>query len=113
MAKSYRVIERSFINGRLYEAGAIVQLHVDSPGSNLKEVGDSAAAAVSTQAPAPGPKAFTAVHRGGGHWAVEDAAGEVVGDFRGTKEEAQAEAERLNAGDPDLTDQGGSDLPDA
>ena len=97
--------------GQLREVGDTFSIRgPEDLGKWMEKVAQTTEAApVDTNA----PKAYTAVHRGGGHWAVEDAAGEVVGDFRGTKEEAQAEAERLNAGDPDLTDQGGSDLPDA
>lgn len=36
MAKEYEVLERSFINGQLYEKGAKVVLEIDSPGGNLK-----------------------------------------------------------------------------
>lgn len=36
MAKAYEVLERSFINGQLYEKGAKVVLEIDSPGGNLK-----------------------------------------------------------------------------
>ena len=36
MVKRYRVTQRSFINGALLEAGAIVSLMIDSPGSNLE-----------------------------------------------------------------------------
>ncbi|MCY1396706.1 hypothetical protein D9M71_116880 [compost metagenome] len=36
MPKAYEVLERSFINGRLYEKGDTVVLEVDSPGGNLK-----------------------------------------------------------------------------
>jgi hypothetical protein len=35
MAKTYEVLERSFINGQLYEKGAHVLLEIDSPGGNL------------------------------------------------------------------------------
>lgn len=43
--------------------------------------------------------AYTAKHNGGGRWVVIDATGEKVGDFVGaSKEEAQAEADRLIAG---------------
>lgn len=38
MAKEYEVLERSFINGQLYEKGAKVVLEIDSPGGNLKLV---------------------------------------------------------------------------
>ena len=55
---------------------------------------------------------FTSYHAGAGRYAVKDANGERFGDFTGTKEEAESEAERLNAPDPDLDDQD-SDLPDA
>lgn len=40
MAKTYEVLERSFINGQLYEKGAQVVLEIDSPGGNLKLVPD-------------------------------------------------------------------------
>ena len=36
MPKQYEVLERSFINGRLYEPGEVVDLEIDNPGSNLK-----------------------------------------------------------------------------
>lgn len=47
-----------------------------------------------------GGSAYTAKHNGGGRWVVVDtASGEKVGDFVGaSKEEAQAEVLRLNAG---------------
>lgn len=38
MSKTYEVLELSFINGRLYRAGETVELEIDSPGTNLKEV---------------------------------------------------------------------------
>lgn len=44
MPKHYEVLERSFINGRLYEVGEIVELEVDSPGGNLKPASGKAAA---------------------------------------------------------------------
>tara|TARA_R110002051_G_scaffold315175_1_gene393265 strand:- start:262 stop:585 length:324 start_codon:yes stop_codon:yes gene_type:complete len=62
--------------------------------------------------PNPATKGFVAKHAGGGHYRIEDAQGERVGDFSGTKEEAEAEAARMNAGDPDLDDQDNG-LPDA
>lgn len=43
MPKHYEVLERSFINGRLYEVGEVVTLEIDSPGGNLK-LADSKAA---------------------------------------------------------------------
>lgn len=57
-------------------------------------------------------KGFTSYHAGAGRYGIKDANGERFGDFTGTKEEAETEAERLNAPDPDLDDQD-SDLPDA
>lgn len=38
MAKHYKVLERSFINGRLCEPGDVVSLEIDSPGGHLEEV---------------------------------------------------------------------------
>jgi len=60
-------------------------------------------------APATG---FVSYHVGGGRYGIKDASGERFGEFVGTKEEAAAEAERLNTPDPDLTDQDDG-LPDA
>lgn len=65
--------------------------------------------AVSTQPTGNGIEAY---HVGGGRYGVRGADEERIGDFTGTKEEAEAEAARLNAGDPDLTDQDNG-LPDA
>ncbi|KIQ60181.1 hypothetical protein [Pseudomonas fluorescens] len=44
MPKHYEVLERSFINGRLYEVGDTVTLEIDSPGGNLKLAEGKAAA---------------------------------------------------------------------
>lgn len=124
MVKSYRVTERSFINGTLCEVGKIVHLQIDSPGSNLELVGGTKEEAPTKTSggttppkepatpPNPATKGFVAKHAGGGHYRIEDAQGERVGDFSGTKEEAEAEAARMNAGDPDLDDQDNG-LPDA
>ena len=38
MANTYKVLERSFINGRLCQPGDTVVLEIDSPGSNLELV---------------------------------------------------------------------------
>lgn len=38
MAKVYRVLERAFINGRLYEPGETVELEIDGSGSHLQEI---------------------------------------------------------------------------
>lgn len=99
----YQVLERSFINGRLYEPGAVIDLEIDSPGSNLKplslpQMTRHAAATGSQGGGAPQP-AFTTKHNGGGRHIVIDADGKKVGDFVGaSKEKAQAEADRLTAG---------------
>lgn len=67
-----------------------------------------------------GGDSYTAKHNGGGRWIVVGADGEKVGDFVGhSKEEAQAEADRLTAGGApfvkadDTTSQGGGDDEDA
>lgn len=95
MPKPYEVLERSFINGRLYEPGERLTLEIDSPGSNLKLL---AAVAPTTNAQAPQQSGFASARTGGGKFLVKDAAGNVVGSFVGTKAEADAEADRLNAG---------------
>ena len=38
---NYEVLELSFINGQLCRPGEVVELEIDSPGSNLKLVGES------------------------------------------------------------------------
>lgn len=50
-----------------------------------------------TEAP-PAAPVFKPLHKGGGKYVVVDATGQAVGDFKGTKEEAEAEALRLAAG---------------
>ena len=94
MPKPYEVLERSFINGRLYEPGERLTLEIDSPGGNLKLL---AAAASTTNAQAP-QSGFASARTGGGKFLVKDAAGNVIGSFIGSKTEADAEADRLNAG---------------
>ena len=47
---------------------------------------------------APPVAAFKAKHKGAGKYIVVDAEGNQVGEFSGKQEEANAEAERLNAG---------------
>lgn len=94
MPKPYEVLERSFINGRLYEPGERLTLEIDSPGGNLKLLGGVAPTA-NAQAPQLG---FASARTGGGKFVVKDAAGNVVGSFIGSKAEADAEADRLNAG---------------
>ncbi|MCM8743622.1 hypothetical protein [Pseudomonas koreensis] len=95
MPKRYEVLDRSFINGRLYEPGETVVLEIDSPGSNLKLVSGKDAAA-----PAPGSgqqnAGYVAARGAAGKFVVKDADGKVL--FTGTKAEAEAEADRLNAG---------------
>lgn len=99
MPKRYEVLERSFINGRLYEPGETVVLEIDSPGGNLKPLG----APMATQAYANGPGAgeglgYVAARGAAGKFVIKDGNDQRVGDFIGSKAEAEAEAARLNAG---------------
>ena len=120
MPKRYEVLERSFINGRLYEPGETLVLEIDSPGGNLKQLGGGAPAAGKTSPDAP---EFSAKHNGGGRYIIIGKSGDRVGEFTGNKDEAEAEAVRLNAGgeiapaagktSPDQDDAGDSTLPDA
>ncbi|MBK3439270.1 hypothetical protein [Pseudomonas sp. MF7448] len=123
MPKRYEVLERSFINGRLYEPGETVVLEIDSPGSNLKIAG----AAKAAQAPAGNPNTdgpeYSSKHNGGGRFIIVNKAGERVGEFTGAREDAEAEAARLNAGgeitapagnpNTDGENTSGNGLPDA
>lgn len=126
MPKRYEVLERSFINGRLYEPGESVVLEIDSPGSNLKLVGGKAAAAPATnQDDNHQDGGYVAARGAAGKFVVKDAAGVTVGTFTGNKAEAEAEAARLNDGgepqvpkddnhqDGESGDVDGSGLPDA
>lgn len=100
MPKRYEVLERSFINGRLYEPGETVVLEIDSPGSNLKIAG------AANPAPAPTIQqdaddlglGYVAARGAAGKFVVKDDKEQRVGDFIGSKAEAEAEAARLNAG---------------
>ena len=100
MPKRYEVLERSFINGRLYEPGETVVLEIDSPGSNLKIAG----AAKAAQAPTIQQDAndlglgYVAARGAAGKFVVKDDKDQRVGEFIGSKAEAEAEAARLNAG---------------
>lgn len=99
MPKPYEVLERSFINGRLYEPGERVTLEIDSPGGNLKLLAAAAATVNASTGPqGAGKAAFSAKHNGGGRFIIIDASGDKVGEFTGNKEEAEAEAARLLAG---------------
>ena len=85
-----------------------------APEFNVQTPGDPLANAITTTASTDNPDAgtqapavpdFTAKHNGGGRWVVIDAnAPQVdgkdvkIGDFTGTKDEALAEVDRLNAG---------------
>lgn len=124
MSKRYEVLERSFINGRLYEPGETVILEIDGPGSNLKLVsGKAAAASAPLKDDDQQDAGFVAARGAAGKFVVKDAAGVTVGIFTGNKAEAEAEAARLNAGglpllkDDDQQDAGNDDgdrtLPDA
>lgn len=57
-----------------------------------------------------GGESFVAARTGGGKFLVKDDQGRVVGDFTGSKAEAEAEAARLNAGG-DLNAPPASDAP--
>ena len=99
MSKPYEVLERSFINGRLYEPGEHVTLEIDSPGGNLKLAGSARAAApINAQTPTSPQIGYASARTGGGKFVVKDAAGNVAGSFMGSKAEADTEADRLNAG---------------
>lgn len=99
MPKPYEVLERSFINGRLYEPGERLTLEIDSPGSNLKLLAAAAAPVNASTGPqGAGKAAFNAKHNGGGRYIIVDASGDRVGDFTGSKDEAEAEAARLLTG---------------
>lgn len=99
MPKPYEVLERSFINGRLYEPGERVTLEIDSPGGNLKLLATAAPTVNASTGPqSTGKAAFSVKHNGGGRFIIIDATGDKVGDFTGNKEEAEAEAARLLAG---------------
>ncbi|MEG0243789.1 MAG: hypothetical protein RR726_15245 [Pseudomonas sp.] len=100
MPKRYEVLERSFINGRLYEPGETVVLEIDSPGSNLKIAGAAKAAqALTIQQDANDlGLGYVAARGAAGKFVVKDDKEQRVGDFIGSKAEAEAEAARLNAG---------------
>ncbi|MDH0042454.1 hypothetical protein [Pseudomonas juntendi] len=91
-----------------------------TPSAATKSVAGSHTGSGSQGGGAPQP-AFTAKHNGGARWIVVDAGGKKVGDFVGaSKEEAQAEADRLIAGgepyvkpvDPPTGSQGGGAADD-
>lgn len=121
MPKRYEVLERSFINGRLYEPKETVVLEIDSPGGNLKEVGAAKAAQTTNQQGADG-LGYVAARGAAGKFVIKDGNDQRVGEFIGSKAEAEAEAERLNAGGEvtttnqqgaDEDDTNDTDLPDA
>ncbi|SBW79904.1 hypothetical protein PVE_R1G2018 [Pseudomonas veronii 1YdBTEX2] len=120
MPKRYEVLERSFINGRLYEPGETLVLEIDSPGGNLKQLGGSAPAPGKSNVDGP---EYSAKHNGGGRYIIISKNGDRVGEFTGNKDEAEAEAARLNDGgeitpapgksNVDDGDTNGNGLPDA
>lgn len=116
MPKRYEVLERSFINGQLYEPGETLVLEIDSPGGNLKQLGGSAVRAGNAGTGAAAAE-YTAKHNGGGRFIILDKAGERFGEFTGNKDDAEAEAARLNAGGEPAgnadTEQASTNLPDA
>lgn len=135
MPKRYEVLERSFINGRLYEPGETVVLEIDSPGSNLKIAGAAKAAQAPANQQGSGDLGlgYVAARGAAGKFVVKDDKDQRVGDFIGNKADAEAEAARLNAGGQitattaqqdaggaqgsdggaDQDDTGGNGLPDA
>lgn len=133
MPKRYEVLERSFINGRLYEPKETVVLEIDSPGSNLKEVGAANAAPSPASQQGGAGLGYVAARGAAGKFVVKDDKDQRVGDFIGNKADAEAEAARLNAGGQitatttqqdaggaqgsdggaDQDDTGGNGLPDA
>lgn len=119
MPKRYEVLERSFINGQLYEPGETLVLEIDSPGGNLKQLCGSAGSAGNAGTGAAAAE-YTAKHNGGGRFIILDKSGERVGEFTGSKDEAEAEAARLNAGgeiagkpSAEQDNSNGNGLPDA
>lgn len=125
MPKRYEVLERSFINGRLYEPGETLVLEIDSPGGNLKIAGSAKAPAILQDADDLG-LGYVAARGAAGKYVVKDDKDQRVGAFIGSKAEAEAEAARLNAGgevagptilqdadDKDQDSTNGSGLPDA
>ncbi|MGP5566269.1 hypothetical protein ACTXN8_02595 [Pseudomonas helleri] len=125
MPKRYEVLERSFINGRLYEPGETLVLEIDSPGGNLKIAGAAKAPTIQQDAGGLG-LGYVAARGAAGKFVIKDDKDQRVGVFLGSKTEAEAEAARLNAGgevvgptiqqDADDNDQdntNGNGLPDA
>lgn len=125
MPKRYEVLERSFINGRLYEPGETLVLEIDSPGGNLKIAGAAKAPTIQQGADDLG-LGYVATRGAAGKFVIKDDKGQRVGEFIGSKEEAEAEAARLNAGgsvaqptiqqdadDEDQDNTNGNGLPDA
>ncbi|KRP74832.1 hypothetical protein TX23_01195 [Pseudomonas paralactis] len=97
MPKRYEVLERSFINGRLYEPKETVVLEIDSPGSNLKEFGAAKAPTIQKDADGLG-LGYVAARGAAGKYVIKDDKDQRVGEFIGSKAEAEVEADRLNAG---------------
>ncbi|PAW51033.1 hypothetical protein CKQ80_09560 [Pseudomonas moraviensis] len=120
--------ERGFYGGSIKDPGDTFQLTDKKHFSNQWMV-------KGTEAPAkevPKYTGYVAARGAAGKFVVKDAAGQMVGSFTGTKAEAEAEADRLNAGgeiggteapakevgqqDADSNDNNGGDsngLPDA
>lgn len=104
--KQYRVTQvPHFIGGRIVRPDrgndSIVTLPKGvEPGKHLELVGEV------PDAPAPhAPEGeLTSFHVAAGRYGIKDDTGERVGEFLGTKEEAQAEAERLNSAPGTLPD---------
>ncbi|QBF27158.1 hypothetical protein EXN22_16210 [Pseudomonas tructae] len=93
------VLEHSFINNRLHEPGEVVDYDPGPDGKigrNLQSMEEQPEQSGGEGGAVVG---YTAKFNGGTRWRVVDAAGAWFSDFIGaSKEEAQAEADRLNAG---------------
>lgn len=97
------VLEHSFINNRIHEPGEEVSYDPGPDGKigkNLRPLSASAEQDAEQSGGEGGAgTGYAAKFNGGTRWRVVDAAGNWFSDFIGaSKEEAQAEADRLNAG---------------
>lgn len=96
--------QRGYYGGGIKEAGETFSIekkeHLGSwmqPGVELKKLINAARNTASTNDQTL-QSGFASARTGGGKFLVKDAAGNVAGSFVGTKAEADAEADRLNAG---------------
>lgn len=102
--------ERGFYGGGIKEPGDSFDLTDKKHFSELWMVKGATAPAKD----APKHTGYTAARSAAGKFVVKDAAGQMVGTFTGTKDEAEKEAERLNqGGDIAPAKDAQDDLPDA